>query len=130
MQPKKYFIFLSLCFLSTLLVSSFAQEVEKITITDAKQLKGIWEAFYLYQETPRQERINTFRPPLPENKEFESRNDYQERVNGIKGVYERRVEESLKREINNEQKFKNAVFALKFTYTPQVRKYTKTLLAI
>ena len=129
MQPKKYFVLLGLLFLSILLVNSSATEVEKITITDAKQLKGIWEALYTYQQTPRQKRIDTFWLPLLEKREFESENEYQERVDGVKVVYERRVEKNLKKEIRNEQKFKNTVFVLKFTHIPytsiqdSMRKY-------
>jgi hypothetical protein len=120
MQPKKYFIFLGLLFLSILLVDSFAKKTEKTTVTDARQLKGIWEALYTYQETARQERINTHIPPLPKRKEFESGQEYKNRINNIKGIYTRRVEKNLKREISNEQEFKNTVFTLRFTYNPYI----------
>lgn len=118
---KRKFIFLGLFFLFVFFVHSFAIfaiEEEIINITDAKQLKGIWEALYIYQQIPKQKRIDTFRPPLPKKEEFESNNKYQERVEDIKMVYEKRVEENLKREIKNEQEFKNKVFTLKVTYTP------------
>ena len=133
MQPRKYFVLLGLFFLSILLVNSLAkEEVERITITDAKQLRGIWEALYIYQETSRQERIDAHLPNLPEKEEFESHEEYKKRVNNIQEIYERRMERNLKREIRNEQKFKNMVFTFELTHIPylvtqdSMRKYLFT----
>ena len=115
---KIFFVLSTLLFIFLLSVNSFSKEgsIDTITITDAKQLKGLWEALYIYQETPRQERINTYIPPMPNSEEFESKYAHQEQVNKIKKIYERRVEESLKKEIANEQRFKNMVFKLKLSY--------------
>ena len=117
---KKYFVFAAFLFVLILSVNSFSKEgeIDRIIITDAKQLKGIWEALNIYQETSRQERINTYISPLPDSKEFESKDEHQERVNNIKKIYERRVEEGFKKEIRNEQRLKSMVFRLKFSYTP------------
>ncbi len=124
---KRYFI-LSVLFLLILSINLFSkEETDRITITDAKQLKGIWEAFYTYQEIPRQERIKTYIPPLPDIEEFESKEEHQKRVNDIKGVYERRIEGNIKNDINNEQKFKNTVFKIEFLYTPDDNDINKGL---
>lgn len=114
---RKYLISFGLFFLLTLFINSSATE-ESANITDAKQLKGIWEAFNLYQETARQERINTLRLPLPEREEFESEEEYEARINHLNEIYKRRVEKTLKKEISNEQNFRDTVFKLELTHIP------------
>lgn len=120
-NPKKHLILTVLFLLLILSIKLSAKEMqtEPITITDAKQLKGVWEAFYLCQEIPRQERVRTYVPPFPQKEEFESKQDYQRRIDRIKNVYERRVEEKIKMEINNERNLKNMVFKINFLYTPK-----------
>lgn len=102
------------------------EEQTTVIITDVEGLKGIWQALYWYQQSPARDRINTFRHPLPERREFESEAEYQKRTRAIKEEYERRIEEQLRNEIRKEEEFKNTVFILKLTHIPYILSQDST----
>jgi len=88
---------------------------DALLIKDARSLKGIWEAQYTFGKTTALQRAEIPRLWLPEQKEFETKEEYQQRVDIVKQIYRHNKLAKVKEQEKRAEEFSNQIFSLVFT---------------
>ena len=92
-------------------------DINALLVEDIQSLKGIWYAQHTFQETTATQRAGISELWLPERKEFESEEKYNERINIMKQLYNEKKVARIHEQEKRKGEFADVVFGLTFRST-------------